>query len=210
MNWWLHMNTHFLQPLMIKQKPYCCYVIVNWLQVSVTRRFGVSSCGTGRRGSRRRPTRDGQTPQPGSGQPSPSLWSCSSANRTQVSKLNNSHLNRHRFQQWMRLKLEIYLDQMFTRKIKVRWRGGVRPAECRASSWWWCDWCKSKCQSPLRWTGSFQTSNHTNKQAQRIGRSLADYLCPGRIIKKKILLKCITVQQVTCFKGHILLFLLQL
>lgn len=96
----------------------------------------------------------------------------------------------------MWLKLEVYSDQMFTREIKVKWRGGVRPAECRASSWWWCDWCKSKCQSPPRWTGSFQTSDHTNKQAQRTGRSLADYLCPGRIIKKKMLLKCITVKQV--------------
>lgn len=45
----------------------------------VTRRFDASSCGTGHRGSRRKPARDGQTPPPGSGLPSPSLWSCSSA-----------------------------------------------------------------------------------------------------------------------------------
>lgn len=48
----------------------------------VTRRCGVSNCDRGRRGSRRRPGRGGQTLRPGSGQPAPSLWSCSSAGGT--------------------------------------------------------------------------------------------------------------------------------
>lgn len=31
----------------------------------------------------------------------------------------------------------------------------ARPAEYRVWSCWWCGWCKSKCQSPPRWTDSF-------------------------------------------------------
>lgn len=62
----------------------------------------------------------------------------------------------------------------------------TRPAEYRVWSCWWCGWCKSKCQSPPRWTDSFW-----NKTIQSLFESaLFVYLL------WKMLLQTLTIQ--TC------------